>query len=103
MRIDDLSFNCYNCHHDSAFEITVKNRDEVERLTGDGRMCGEVSFICVHCGFANVIEITLETAATLLGRLSSADPEVQRAIERAKAGDYSSALDIAKDRLGFKF
>lgn len=103
MRIDDLKFNCYNCHRDSAFEITVENRDKVERLVSDGRMKGKVNFICIHCGFANAIVITLETATQLLERLSSTDPQVQDAINRAKAGDYSSALEIAKKKLGFKF
>src|SRR3712207_5022832 len=99
--MNDLKFNCFNCHQDSRFEINVENRDEVRRIVSDGRGIGEVSFICIHCGFANVIEISLEMAAKLLSRLSSEDPQVQDAINRAKSGDYSKAIDIAKKKFGF--
>ena len=99
----DLKFNCFHCQQDSEFKITAENRDEVRRLVSDGRRLGEVHFICTNCGFANLIEISLDTATKLLARLSSEDPETQDAINRAKKGDYSGAIDLAKKKFGIKF
>jgi Flp pilus assembly protein TadD len=66
-----------------------------------GKEIGTVRFICVNCGMANEIDIDLKTATTLLERLSSDDPAVRDAIDRAKGGDYGAALDIARKKLGF--
>lgn len=99
--MDELTFKCYQCHHGSPFKITVENRGEVARLTSEGASLGKVNFICIHCGYANLIEITLETATELISRLSE-NPEVRDAVDRARKGDYSKALDIA-NKLGFKF
>jgi len=101
--MDALLFRCFKCNNQSPFEITVANRDEVMRLHSDGKEFGQVNFICVHCGYANLIEITLETATKLLERLSSRDPEVQKALDSAKSGDFSKAIDIAAKKLGFRF
>ncbi|MFI5351687.1 MAG: hypothetical protein ACHQZS_01905 [Candidatus Binatales bacterium] len=99
--MNELKFRCYNCNKYSEFTITVDNRDEVRRFTGSGEALGNVRFLCTRCGTANEIEITLETATALLARLASDDPRVQKAIDSAKAGDYSAALDIARRKLGF--
>jgi len=101
--MNDLKFRCFKCQKDSPFEISPANRGEVQRLVSDGKSMGQVTFICVHCGFANTIDITLDTATKLLERISSDDPEVQDAIERAKKGDYSKAIEAAKNRFGLKF
>src|SRR5260370_9528386 len=99
--MNDLKFNCFNCHKDSPFEITANNRGEVRRILSDPNDKTEVTFLCANCGYANTIELTLEMATEVLSRLSSNNPEVQDAVNRAKAGDYSKAFDIAKKRFGF--
>jgi hypothetical protein len=100
--MNDMLFRCFSCERESPFEITVANRDEVRRLVSDDRDLGQVNFICVHCGYANLIEISIETATRLLARISSNDPEVQQAIDRAKEGDFSSAVDLAARKIGFR-
>ena len=100
MIINDLKFSCFSCHHDSPFNITAANRGEVQRMLPSGESIGEVTFICINCQTANIIEITLDQAKMILQRLSSNDSDVQEAIEKAKIGDYSKVLDAAK-KLGF--
>lgn len=101
--MNEMLFRCFSCEKESPFEITVANRDEVRRFVDDGQGLGQVNFICLHCGYANLIEISLEAATKLLARISSDDPEVQQAVERAKAGDFTSAIDLAAKKLGFRF
>ena len=100
--MDDLKFKCYRCHQDSPFTITVENRDEVARFASEGTSLGKVNFICTRCGYANLIEISIEAASEILSRLSSEDPEIRDAVDRARKGDYSKASDIAS-KFGFKF
>jgi transcription elongation factor Elf1 len=98
--MDDLKFDCYNCNTPSPFQLTAANRDEVKRFVSD-KTPGTANFICTNCEMVNEIELTLETAMKILQRLSSDDPIVNKAIDRAKQGDYDLALDVARKKLGF--
>jgi uncharacterized Zn finger protein len=99
----NLLFKCFSCHQNSPFDITSANRDEVKRVMGDSQSLGKVNFICASCGTVNLIEIDFETASQVLARLSSEDPQIQNAINKAKEGDYSDAIKAAKDKFGFRF
>ena len=96
-----LSFRCFSCDRVSSLKLTPEGRDTVSRIMPDPRETLQLSFYCEHCGAANSIDITGETAMQLLHRLSSDDAEIQKAISDAKRGDYGSAIDQARKRFGF--
>ena len=97
--LENITFKCYNCNKMSRLRIEADKRVETRRILGEGKR--KITFLCEHCGAANEIEISLENSKKLLDGLSSTDPDVQRAINNAKKGDISGALDIARKRFGF--
>lgn len=97
----DLKFQCFKCNSVSAMNLTAESRDTVYRLHGDPTLPRDVTFYCDKCGAANVIALTMEMVAALLDRLSSDDPQIQRAINAAKGGDFGPAIDEARRRFGF--
>lgn len=96
-----LSFQCFSCNQISGLHLTAESRDKVERLNPDRDASREVTFYCDRCGAANAITLTAEMISELVGRLSSDDPRIQKAIDDAKRGDYSRAIDEARRRFGF--
>jgi hypothetical protein len=97
----DLNFRCFKCSQVSAMNLTAEGRDDVRRMTGDPSIPREVTFYCERCGAANAIGLTAEMLAAFVARLSSDDPQIQKAIDDAKRGDYQSAINEALRR--FKF
>jgi hypothetical protein len=97
----DLSFKCFKCNEVSRMNLSAEGRDDVRRLRGDPTLPQEITFYCEHCGAANAIVLSVEMFTTLLGRLSSDDPKIQKAIDDAKRGDYGSAIGEARRRFGF--
>jgi hypothetical protein len=99
--MDDLTFRCFQCERFSPMNLTAENRGRVYRLHGDPHAPKDVTFYCVNCGTANVVSLTLEAASELLKRIASNDPATQAAIDAAKRGDYSRAIDEARRRFRF--
>jgi hypothetical protein len=97
----DLNFRCFKCSQVSAMKLTAEGRDDVQRMNADPNASREVTFYCERCGAANAIALTAEMLAAFLTRLSSDDPQIQRAIDDAKRGNYQSAINEALRR--FKF
>jgi hypothetical protein len=97
----ELKFRCFKCNEISAMNLTAEGRTTVRRLRADPNESREVTFYCDHCGAANVIALTQEMIEAFIGRLSSDDPQIQKAINDAKRGDYRSAIDEARKRFGF--
>lgn len=81
--------------------LTAEGRTEVRRICTDPNASREVTFYCDLCGAANVIALTPEMIEAFIGRLSSDDPQIKKAINDAKRGDYKSAIDEARKRFGF--
>lgn len=96
-----LNFKCFKCGSISAMNLTAEGRDTVYRLHGDPTASKEVTFYCSNCGAPNALAVSMEMVTELLGRLSSDDPKIQKAIDDAKRGDYRSAIDEARRRFGF--
>ena len=96
-----LSFQCFKCNQASGLHLTAESRDKVYRIHADPSASREVTFYCDRCGAANAITLTAEMISTLLERLSSDDPQIQKAIDDAKRGDYRAAIDQARRRFGF--
>src|SRR5215469_3526090 len=76
----DLKFQCFKCNTVSAMRLTAEGRDTVYRMRDDPSVPQDVTFYCEHCGAANIIAITAEALSEVLHKLSSDDPEIQRAI-----------------------
>lgn len=96
-----LSFQCFSCNRVSGLHLTAEGRDKVYRIHSDPRASREVTFYCDQCGAANEITLTTEIISELLERLSSDDPQIQKAIDDAKRGDYRDAIEQARRRFGF--
>jgi hypothetical protein len=97
----DLNFRCFKCHETSAMNLTAEGRTTVRRMTADPNESREITFYCDRCGAANVITMTQEMITAFISRLSSDDPQIQRAIDDAKRGDYGSAINEARKRFSF--
>lgn len=96
-----LSFQCFKCNQVSGLHLTAESRDKVHRINADPSVSKEVTFYCDRCGAANAITLTAEMISRMLERLFSDDPQIQKAIDDAKRGDFSSAIDQARRRFGF--
>jgi hypothetical protein len=97
----DLNFRCFKCNEISVMNLTAEGRTTVRRLAADPNASRDVTFYCDRCGAANVIAMTPEMVTAFIARLSSDDPQIQKAIDDAKRGDYRSAIDQARKRFGF--
>lgn len=97
----DLNFRCFKCGETSAMNLTAEGRTTVRRLASDPNESREITFYCDRCGAANAITMSQEMITAFISRLSSDDPQTQKAIDDAKRGDYRSAIDEARKRFGF--
>jgi hypothetical protein len=82
-------------------KLTAEGRDTVYRFRDDPSTPRDVTFYCEKCGAANAIALTVEMLSELLRTLTSDDPDIQKAIDDARRGDYGSAIDEARRRFGF--
>ena len=96
-----LRFRCVECRSMSGFGQPAEGRGEVLRLQADPNETHEVCFYCDQCGAANTVSITPDMLPSIIARLSSDDPQIQKAIDDAKRGNYGSAIEQARRR--FKF
>ncbi len=99
--MNGLSFQCFRCNQTSGLHLTAESRDKVSRMFPDPNESREVTFYCDRCGAANAVTLTEEMISKLLERLSSDDPQIQKAIDDAKRGDYGSAIERARRRFDF--
>ena len=96
-----LNFRCFRCNQTSGLHLTAESRDRVYRIKADPNFSKDVTFYCDQCGAANTIALTAEMIAALLDGVTSDDPEIQKAIDEAKRGNFSAAIDQARRRFGF--
>jgi len=97
---ENMTFECYKCKKTSRLNVSADTGSDIRRLHGDGKIKEKITFMCEHCGVANSIEINLENASSFLESMSSTDPDIQKAIDAAKKGDISSAIDMARKKFG---
>lgn len=96
-----LTFRCFKCGQMSDMRLRAQQRDEVSRLVADSNPSYEMTLYCSQCGKANEITLTAEMLTALVTRLDSNDPQIQKAIDDAKRGNYNTAINEALRR--FKF
>jgi len=96
-----LNFRCASCGQMSSLDKAAEGRGDVRRMSADPNRSYDVTFYCDLCGAANSVTIRPEMIPALISRLSSNDPEIQKAIDDAKRGDYGRAINEAIRRFRF--